>query len=619
MAKSAILSVKVVADAKNAVSGMKSASSAVGGFLKVAGAAAIAAAGAAIVGYGVKAVKMAGDVQQSIGAIDTVFKDNAKEMHAWADGAAQTVGLTKNEYNELGTLIGTQLKNGGTAMDQLAPKTNQLIGLGADLSSMFGGSSKEAVEALSSALKGERDPIEKYGVSLNQAKIDAEAAALGFTKVGGSLSDEANQAATLSLIMKQTADAHGNFAKESNTLQGQQQRMAASWDNISAKIGSLFLPVITSVFGFINTNVLPVIDKFVTGLGEGGMGGAFAGIAAAAGPVLSILGEMFAPLIPQVISMVQNLSPMSLIFQALLPIMPMLGDLFFNLAGTLSTLLQAVLPIVQTVAGALIPLITQLASAVLPPLITIFSQIVTAIVPVVNMLGPVLTGVINALMPVVQTVFGIIQTVITTVLAVISGVISAFSAALRGDWSSFWDSIAQIAKDIWNGITTVAKQFFGDLPGAILGALGDLGGLLLDAGRAVIDGFLGALRGAWDKGKEFISGIGGWIADHKGPISYDKKLLKPAGSAIMGGLISSMKASMPALRRTLKDVTGEIGGLESNPEVNLTARGRSSSGTAGRAVIVNVTFSGLVTDKVGTAREIKKLIADADKLVGADG
>ncbi|NQD40913.1 phage tail protein [Glutamicibacter halophytocola] len=618
MAKSAILSVKVIADAKNAVSGMKSASSAVGGFLKVAGGVAIAYAGKKLLDYGINAVKMAGDVQQSVGAIDTVFKDNAKEMHAWADGAAQTVGLTKNEYNELGTLIGTQLKNGGTAMDQLAPKTNQLIGLGADLSSMFGGTSKEAVEALSSALKGERDPIEKYGVSLNQAKIDAEAAALGFTKVGGSLSTEASQAATLSLIMKQTADAHGNFAKESNTLQGQQQRAAASWDNISAKIGGIFLPVITSVFGFINANVLPVIDQLVTNLGEGGgLSGAFQKISDVAGPIIGILGQIFAPLIPQVIELVQNVSPLGILFQALLPIMPMLGDLFFKLAGTLSSLLQAVIPIVQTIAGALIPLITQLAAAVLPPLITVFSQIVTAIVPVVNMLGPVLTTVIKALMPVVKVVFGIIQTVITTVLKVISGVISAFSAALRGDWSSFWDSIAQIAKDIWNGITSVAKQFFGDLPGAILGALGDLGGLLLDAGRAVIDGFLGALRGAWDKGKEFISGIGGWIADHKGPISYDKKLLKPAGSAIMGGLISSMKASMPALRRTLKDVTGEIGGLESNPEVNLTARGRSSSGTAGRAVIVNVTFNGLVTDKVGTAREIRKVLSDYDRLVGA--
>src|SRR5690606_33194120 len=102
----------VIADTKQAQSGLKRAGSAVGSFLKVAGAAAIAAAGVALVKYGVNAVKMAGDFEQSVGAIDTVFKGNAAQMHTWASEAQSTVGLAANEYNELGTLIGTQLKNG---------------------------------------------------------------------------------------------------------------------------------------------------------------------------------------------------------------------------------------------------------------------------------------------------------------------------------------------------------------------------------------------------------------------------------------------------------------------------------------------------------------------------
>jgi len=135
-------------------------------------------------------------------------------------------------------------------MDQLAPKTNELIGLGADLSSMFGGTSREAIEALSSALKGERDPIERYGVSLTQAKIDAEALAMGAQKVDGVFSNQAQQAATLSLIMKQTQDAHGNFAKESDTFAHKQQVMQAEWGNLTTKIGELFLPIMTTTFGF---------------------------------------------------------------------------------------------------------------------------------------------------------------------------------------------------------------------------------------------------------------------------------------------------------------------------------------------------------------------------------
>lgn len=211
-------------------------------------------------------VGSAGELEQSVGAIQTVFKGSAGQMNAWADSAATDVGLSKNEFNELGTLIGSQLKNGGTAMEELGPKTKDLITLGADLSSMFGGTTSDAVGALSSALKGERDPIERYGVSLNQAKIDAEAAALGFTKVDGALSAEANQAATLSLIMKQTADAHGNFGRETDTLAHKQQVLNAQIANGKARIGTELLPVVSAFTGMLSNALGPAINLTVSGI-----------------------------------------------------------------------------------------------------------------------------------------------------------------------------------------------------------------------------------------------------------------------------------------------------------------------------------------------------------------
>jgi phage-related protein len=235
------------------------------------GAVGIAAAAIGALGIGSffkSAVSGAADLEQSVGAVDAVFKGSAGQIHEWASTAATDVGLTQNEFNELGTLIGSQLKNGGTAMEELAPKTKSLITLGSDLSSMFGGTTSEAVEALSSALKGERDPIERYGVSLNQAKIDAEAAALGFSKVGGSLSDEATQAATLSLIMKQTADAHGNFGRETDTLAHKQQVLNAQWANGKARIGAELLPVVSAFTGILSSALGPALNGTVAGIKE---------------------------------------------------------------------------------------------------------------------------------------------------------------------------------------------------------------------------------------------------------------------------------------------------------------------------------------------------------------
>lgn len=237
-------------------------------------ALALASSGA-IVGFVGGAIAAAGDLQQSIGAIETVFKGSSGQMLDWSKQASMAVGLTSNQYNTLGTLIGSQLKNAGIPMDQLAGKTNELITQGADMASMFGGTTTEAVEALSSALKGEMDPIERYGVTLNAAAVEAEAAAMGASKVGGEYDDTAKKAAILSLITKQTADAHGNFAKEASTYSGQLERMKAGWGNITAAMGSAFLPVLTSTFGWINTNAIPILQGWATWLGEGGIGKAW--------------------------------------------------------------------------------------------------------------------------------------------------------------------------------------------------------------------------------------------------------------------------------------------------------------------------------------------------------
>lgn len=639
MAKSAIMSLRVIADTKQAQSGLKRASSAVGSFLKVAGAAAIAAAGAALIKYGIDAVKMAGDFEQSVGAIDTVFKGNASQMHTWAKEAQTTVGLAANEYNELGTLIGTQLKNGGTAMDQLAPKTNQLITLGADLSSMFGGTSKEAVEALSSALKGERDPIEKYGVSLNQAKIDAEAAALGFQKTGNALSTEASQAATLSLIMKQTADAHGNFSKESSTMQGQLQRADATWKNIQTTIGTLFLPAITAVMTFINTTVLPGIQSMVSGLGQGG--GAFQALQPIIGalqPILTMFGNIWTT---QLLPAIQGFAAQAA------PLIGMVKQTIAVFAAEAGPIIQGVANLFMSVWQVVGPIIISVVGGIVSNVVGVIKGLLTVIQGVVRLVSAIFQGdwrmawdaVKQIVSGAVTFVWNFIQ---LTLIGKAFGAIKAGVAVVRGVFQSGFNLMRSIVQGAFNGIRTIvttvmaafksiirgnidtALSLFRRIPGTIKGIFSNAKNLLVGAGKAILNGFKDGLTSAWKGVTDFVGGIGSWIAKNKGPISYDRKLLIPAGKAIMGGLTKSLKGEMPQLKRVLTSVTNEIAGLSASPKVQLGvdangARRINTQPGAGRNITVHVTFTGLVTDKLGTAREIKKLIEDADKLVGANG
>ena len=107
--------------------------------------------------------------------------------------------------------------------------------------------------------------------------------------------------------------------------------------------------------------------------------------------------------------------------------------------------------------------------------------------------------------------------------------------------SWFADKFSEVRNGIANGFDS-AVSFVASIPRRILSALGNLGGLLWDAGASIMQGFLDGLKSVWHNITSFVGNIAGWIADHKGPLPYDRKLLIPAGEAIMGGFRKSLNA-----------------------------------------------------------------------------
>lgn len=229
------------------------------GFKKLAFAAGGLFAADQVKDFAVSSFMSAADLEQSTGAVETVFKQHSSKMLKYAQDADQALGMSENSYNELATILGTQLRNAG--MKDFAEQTNDLIGLGADFSAMFGGTATEAVEAISSALKGERDPIEKYGISLRQSAIDAKAAELGFKKVGGSYDQQAQAAATLALINDQSTDAQGAFNRELGTSANVIQRAKAWFEDFTAAIGSKLLPAFSAVGNWVLDKGIPIFDE----------------------------------------------------------------------------------------------------------------------------------------------------------------------------------------------------------------------------------------------------------------------------------------------------------------------------------------------------------------------
>jgi phage-related protein len=88
---------------------------------------------------------------------------------------------------------------------------------------------------------------------------------------------------------------------------------------------------------------------------------------------------------------------------------------------------------------------------------------------------------------------------------------------------------------------TTAATWLRGRPGAVTSAIGGVSKLLASKGRDIINGLWGGMKSVWGDLTKWVSGIAKWIKDHKGPISLDRKLLTPAGKALMHGLLKGLK------------------------------------------------------------------------------
>jgi MFS family permease len=276
-----------------------------------------------------------------------VFGDWALDIEQSAQGAAQAVGLSTSAYENLASVIGAQLKGAGMPIDEVTAKTQDLVTMGADLAATFGGSTADAVAALSSTLKGEFDPIERYGVSLKQSDINARLAALGQDQLTGAALKTATAQAALGLITDATRDAQGAFARESDTAAGATQRLSAMWDNAQAALGQRLLPVVTAVANFLMGTVLPVIGQWTA------QGGALQVAWSAVSDFVT--GQ----LMPAVMGLWQVIGPQ---------LTPILATAASVVTGTLVPAFRAIWQIVQTyvfpiIASVLTPALAGLRSA----------------------------------------------------------------------------------------------------------------------------------------------------------------------------------------------------------------------------------------------------------------
>jgi hypothetical protein len=260
---------------------------------------ALAGMGAAAVVMAKDSIAAASDLNETLSKSKVVLGSAADSVIAWSKSSATSLGQSQKTALDAAVGFAAIGKSVGMTGKPLATFSTKFTGLASDLASFNNTSPEEAIEALSAAFRGEAEPIRAYGVMLDAASVKAQAMSMGLVKatkdtdkikvaqirasaaqsrynkavekhgkssteaksaqaglissqatlnkaVEGSIPDLTQQQqvlATQALVLKQTKDAQGDFARTSDGVANKQRILSARVEDLRAKIGQGLLPV----------------------------------------------------------------------------------------------------------------------------------------------------------------------------------------------------------------------------------------------------------------------------------------------------------------------------------------------------------------------------------------
>ena len=138
---------------------------------------------------------------------------------------------------------------------------------------------------------------------------------------------------------------------------------------------------------------------------------------------------------------------------------------------------------------------------------------------------------------------------------------------------------------------------------------------LFHSGKAIIDGLIDGVKSAWNTGKKIFEDITKAIPKLKGPYSYDKVLLTPAGNAIMDGLNNGIINGYKTVKSNLSGMADD---LESNFSGQLNANAAQTTHNVSQIeVTANNSTNGLLREVVKAIREGQVITINGNQMIGA--
>lgn len=481
--------------------------------------AAIVAGGAAGLGavvLGAKhAITAASNLNESTNAVRVTFGKAAPAVLDFSKHASK-LGLSMREANELITPIGASLQNYGFSATDAAKQSIALTKRAADMASVFNTSVPEALEAVQAGLRGEADPLERFGVGLSDAAVKAKGVAMGFKLVDGQLSANHKTQARIKLLMEQTNKVAGDFANTSDGLANQQRILGAEFENLQAKIGAKLIPALLDVIKVMRDNWPKVVEAVQNAW-------------TAMQPSLGKMVEAFTKIgVALRVSWTKDMKPtldsMRSYFQTV-------SDAIHRNWGTIGPIVKATAQIIEAVARVIIAQLRLIAAVIRGDWSEAWRQLKTIAVQQYN---AVKSYIVQQVLITKALAMLLGKAILSGVQAGLSGLVSVVKAAL----GAVHRAIRQVAGSVYGWAQEIGQRI-------VSGIISGLGSIVSAVAHKIASG----VHAAIDLAKKTV---GSTVEEYAA-----KQLGKPLSDGIAAGIKQGEMAVINALRGVLRSAISQ--------------------------------------------------------------
>ena len=225
-----------------------------------------------------ESINLGGALQQSLGGVETLFKDSADTVKAYAAQAYKTVGLSANDYMEQTTSFAASLLSSVSQDTQAAADlANMAMVDMADNSNKMGTSMQDIQNAYQGFAKQNYTMLDNLKLGYGGTQAEMQRLLKDAEKISGVHYDLGNLADMYSAIhiIQQEMDITGTTAKEAaTTLTGSFAAMKAAAENVmgnwstGADLTEPLQALADTAQTFLVDNLLPMIGNVLAGIPE---------------------------------------------------------------------------------------------------------------------------------------------------------------------------------------------------------------------------------------------------------------------------------------------------------------------------------------------------------------